>query len=206
MAITLLFLIAFALSFLGTLPPGLITLTITQTTISEGKSAGLRNGLGATIPEFIYTYVALIGIDFLLDHADIGHYIQWASVVIFLALGLWFWFAKPPQIGQVKVEANHHKFFLRGLTAGFFNFLIIPFWVVVVGWLRANGYVIDGHPVFLGFSLAGALGAFVAFVLYVELGAAILRRFQEMAVYVNKVIGGLFLLLFAYQLWEILNS
>jgi threonine/homoserine/homoserine lactone efflux protein len=206
MAITLLFLIAFALSFLGTLPPGLITLTITQTTISEGKSAGLRNGIGATIPEFIYTYVALVGIDFLLDHADISRYIQLASVVIFLALGLWFWLAKPPEIRAVQVEANHRKFFLRGLTAGFFNFLIIPFWVVVVGWLRANGYVIDGHPVFLGFSLAGAAGALLAFVLYVELGAVILRRFQEVAVYVNRIIGGLFLLLFAYQLWEIISS
>jgi threonine/homoserine/homoserine lactone efflux protein len=203
MTITLLFLIAFALSFIGTLPPGLITLTITQTTISEGKSAGFRNALGATIPEFIYTYVALIGIDFLLDHADIGHYIQWASVFIFLALGLWFWFAKPPEIGKVQVEANHRKFFLRGLTAGFFNFLIVPFWVVVVGWLRANGYVIDGQSVFLGFSLSGALGALLAFVLYIELGGMILRRFQTVAVYVNRIIGGLFLGLFAYQLWEL---
>jgi threonine/homoserine/homoserine lactone efflux protein len=191
MTFTILFLIAFTLSFVGTLPPGLITLTITQTTISEGKSAGLRNGLGATIPEFLYTYVALIGIDFLLDHADISYYIQWASVVIFLALGLWFWFAKPSEIREVQVKANHRKFFLRGLTAGFFNFLIVPFWVVVVGWLRANGY---------------ALGALLAFVLYVELGAVILRRFQEVAAYVNKIIGGLFLLLFAYQLWELVGA
>jgi len=203
MATTLLFLIAFALSFLGTLPPGLITLTITQTTISEGKSAGFKNALGATIPEFLYTYLALIGIDFLLDHADVGHYIQWASVVVFLTLGLWFWFAKPPEMGKVAVAANHRKFFLRGLTAGFFNFLIVPFWVVVVGWLRANGYVIDGQQVFLGFSLAGALGAFLAFVLYIGLGAVILRRFQTAAVYVNRVVGGLFLGLFAYQLWEL---
>jgi threonine/homoserine/homoserine lactone efflux protein len=206
MTITLLFLIAFALSFIGTLPPGLITLTITQTTISEGKSAGFRNALGAIIPEFIYTYVALIGIDFLLDHADIGHYIQWASVFIFLALGLWFWFAKPPEISKVKVEANHRKFFLRGLTAGFFNFLIVPFWVVVVGWLRSNGYVIDGQPVFLGFSLAGAFGALLAFVLYIELGGMILRRFKTVAVYVNRIIGGLFLALFAYQLWELFSA
>ncbi|MFK8161709.1 MAG: LysE family transporter [Lewinella sp.] len=203
MATTLLLLIGFFLSFLGTLPPGLITLTITQTTISEGKSAGFKNALGATIPEFLYTYVALVGIDFLLDHADIGRYIQWASVVVFLALGLWFWFAKPPEIGTVPVVANHRKFFLRGLTAGFFNFLIVPFWVVVVGWLRANDYVIDGQQVFLGFSLAGALGAFLAFVLYIELGAVILRRFQTAAVYVNRVVGGLFLGLFAYQLWEL---
>jgi threonine/homoserine/homoserine lactone efflux protein len=203
MTTTLLFLVAFALSFAGTLPPGLITLTITQTTISEGKSAAFRNALGATIPEFIYTYLALIGIDFLLDHADIGHYIQWASVFIFLALGLWFWIAKPPEIGKVQVEANHRKFFLRGVTAGFFNFLIVPFWVVVVGWMRANGYVIDGHPTFLGISLAGALGALLAFVLYIELGGVILRRFQTVAVYVNRIIGGLFLVLFAYQLWEL---
>lgn len=199
-------LLALFISFVGTLPPGLITLTITQTTIEEGKKAAWLTSLGATIPEFIYTYIALIGANFLLQNEAIGYYIQVASAVLFLTLGVYFWLAKPKVKGEkASVDANHGKFFQRGLAAGFFNFLIVPFWLFVVVWLRSNGYVVEGHLTYALFSLAGALGAFGAFLLYIELGGWIVKKFASTERYFNRGIGTVFLVLALYQVYEVLN-
>lgn len=202
----LLFLIAFLISAAGTLPPGLITLTITQTAIKEGRAAGLQSSFGATIPEFLYTYLALIGADFLLRNANISYYIQVVSAVLFFGLGLWFWLTAPKALKTTNDGPLPSKrFFQRGLVAGFFNFLIIPFWLFIIVWLRANGYVIAGQVNFLLFSVAGALGAFCAFLLYLAIGAFILRKFQTVEKHLNKLIGSIFLLLFAYQVWEVIG-
>ncbi|MEM9260358.1 MAG: LysE family transporter [Bacteroidota bacterium] len=202
----LLFFIAFLISAVGTLPPGLITLTITQTTIKEGRRAGLQSALGATIPEFIYTYLALIGADFLLRNADISYYIQLASAILFFGLGIWFWLISPKSQKTTNTEViPSRRFFQRGLAAGFFNFLIIPFWLFIIVWLRANGYVITKQAEFLLFATAGALGALCAFLLYLEIGGFILRKFRSVERHLNKAIGSIFLLLCAFQVWEVIG-
>lgn len=204
MSLLLLFFLALAISAVGTLPPGLITLTIVQTTVQEGKKAGLLNALGATIPEFIYTYLALVGADVLFKDAALNYYIQLASVVVFFVLALWFWFTKPKDFtSPAEVKANRHKYFLRGVAAGFFNFLIVPFWLFVIVWLQANELVVTGRPAILLFSLGAALGALLVFLLYMEAGNWLLKKIAAVRQYTNKAIGLFFFLLFVHQLWQV---
>ena len=54
------FIIAFFLSALGTIPIGLITLTIAQKTLEKGKVAGWQIAMGATVIEFVYTLIACL--------------------------------------------------------------------------------------------------------------------------------------------------
>lgn len=206
MSLILLFLLALLISAVGTLPPGLITLTIVQTTVQQGKKAGMLNALGATIPEFLYTYLALIGAEMLFQDAALNYYIQVASVVVFLVLALWFWLTKPNDLTSPStVIASRRKFFLRGVVAGFFNFLIVPFWLFIIVWLQANDLVVEGQPAILLFSLGAALGALFVFVLYAEAGSWLLRKITAVRQHINKAIGLFFFLLFAYQLWEVVG-
>jgi threonine/homoserine/homoserine lactone efflux protein len=206
MSLLVLFFLALLISAVGTLPPGLITLTIVQTTVQEGKKAGMLNALGASIPEFIYAYIVLAGAETLRQNATLDYYIQLASVIIFLVLALWFWFSKQKELtSEPAVTAARRKFFLRGVAAGFFNFLIVPFWLFIIVWLQANDFTVEGQPTIILFSLGAALGALLVFTVYIEAGAWLLKKFAEAGKYINKTVGVLFFLLFSYQLWQVIG-
>lgn len=64
MNITLYFVTTFIISALGSLLVGLITLMITQRTMEASKKAGYMLSFGATLIEFVYTYIALYGLIF----------------------------------------------------------------------------------------------------------------------------------------------
>lgn len=204
MSLFLLFCIAVLISAVGTLPPGLITLTIVQTTVQEGKKAGLLNAMGATVPEFFYTYLALVAADLLLDNLTLTHYIKISALVVFLALALWFWLVQPAdETSEKVVVAARYQYFIKGMAAGFFNFLIVPFWLFIIVWLQANGVELKGQAGILFFSFGGALGAFFVFFLYIELGHFLLKRISSVRRYINKSVAVIFFLLFLYQVWEV---
>ena len=94
MNLILYFSIALVLSFLGSLPIGLITLTITQKTIQNGRHSGLMIALGATIMEFIYAFIALLSLDLFTQNTSTRNYIKIFATAIFLALGFYFLWKK----------------------------------------------------------------------------------------------------------------
>jgi hypothetical protein len=85
---------ALFLSFLGSLPIGLITLTITQKTIQNGRHSGLMIALGATIMEFVYAFIALLSLDLFTQNTSTRNYIKIFATAIFLALGFYFLWKK----------------------------------------------------------------------------------------------------------------
>ena len=94
MNIIIYFLIGLVLSFLGSIPIGLITLTITQKTIEKGRISGLMIALGATVMEFVYTFIALISLDFFSNNETIGNYIKMFATVLFLGMGVFYFLKK----------------------------------------------------------------------------------------------------------------
>ena len=112
--IILYFIIGLVLSFLGSIPIGLITLTITQRTIEKGRTSGLMIALGATIMEFVYTFIALISLDFFSNNDMIGQYIKIFATVLFLGMGAYYFFKK--NTASLKPVPTYDYFdFLRGV-------------------------------------------------------------------------------------------
>lgn len=194
------FFTAFGLSALGSIPPGLITLTIMQRTIHAGRKAGLMVALGASIPEFVYAYVAMISLRFFQENIAIEQGIQGFATVVFLALGSYYLLkeSKPPQL-EVSPQKNRRNF-IQGLWSGVVNMLIIPFWIFIGSWLSTYDFVFSDSFLVVVFSLGAALGAFVVFLMYAELGNFLLRRLGDIVRYTNKAVGLIFLGLGFYQL------
>lgn len=204
MNLVLYFFIAFGLSFLGTLPIGLITLSITQRTIQNGKRSGVMIALGATIMEFIYTVVALISLDFFSQNNDTSNYIKYAATFIFLALGIYYIFKKNNTTPNAKSTAYNYLDFFRGIIVGAMNMLIIPFWVFLGLWLRSHGFIFDQHLTITVFSLGAALGALLAFGGYILLSDYVNKKSELINRYTNKAVGLLFLGLAIFQLIQLL--
>ena len=199
MNLILYFSIALVLSFLGSLPIGLITLTITQKTIQNGRHSGLMIALGATIMEFVYAFIALLSLDLFTQNTSIGNYIKIFATAIFLAMGFYFLWKKNST--EVRPTAAYNYLdFLRGFIVGSMNLLIVPFWIFLGIWLKANGVSFKNNFDILIFSSGAALGALLAFFGYILLSEFIVKRTKKINQYTNKAVGILFLGLGIFQL------
>ena len=192
------FTIALVLSFLGSIPTGLITLTITQQTIEKGRQAGIMISLGAVIMEFIYTYIALISLEFFAEETIIGTYIKIFTIFLFTGLGIYFLIKKNNP--EIEHSSSYDYFdFLRGIVVGMMNVLIIPFWIILGIWLQSNGILFEESSFIISFSLGSAIGALIAFLGYVWFSEWIVQKIKKINLYINKAIGILFLSLGMFQ-------
>ena len=193
------FFIAFFLSALGSTPIGMITLKVTEKTIHDGFRSGVMVALGATVIEFLYTYIALSSTDFFLDNVNINSTINLIAMVVFFGLGFYHIFKKSKVVLNHSGEYKTFDFF-KGLILASMNMLIIPFWIFLVIWLKNYGVELSTNFEQLIFSAGAAFGALIIFLLYVRLGKFIATRIQKVAFYTNKLVGSLFLMLGIYQL------
>ncbi len=191
MTLTATFIVALVLSFIGSMPTGLITLSIIQRTVEKGIKSGLMVSLGAVIPEFIYTAVALFMMQALAGDIPYNRWIQGGSAALFLFLGIYYFVKKPVQ--RTAVGPHIYRDFVRGVVVGFLNMLIVPYWVFVVAWLQGNGYPLEAKGSIWIFSAGAALGAWMVFVLYTYGSQYLADRIGAVRQYTNKGVGAIFL-------------
>lgn len=198
----LLFFAGFGLSLMGSLPPGLISLTVAQSAIARGLAAGLAVALGAAFVEFFQAWAAVLLTDWFLSHPTAEQAFQWAAMPIFLALGIHLlFFAKPQMAVGPVAPAPLPRFFAKGMFVSAFNLLAVPYWFVFCAWLRVEGYWQTGWSAVLVFSLGVSFGAAFALGLYAWLGRVVVRRAGDWARFANGFIGLIFLGLGLKLLW-----
>ena len=197
------FLLAFIISAVGSIPPGLITLSILRRSVNSGRRDALWVSAGALFPELAYTYVALVGYRYLQQHQFVEHQIQQLATGVFLVFGAYYLLKKRSAdmaLPQDKQERVHTTNLGRGLGIGLLNMLIVPFWVIVAGWLGKYGYTFENVALVTSFCLGAAAGAGLVFWAYVELGNWLVQRLGRIDYYTNKAVGGIFLGLGLLQL------
>ena len=202
MNIALYFIISFIISAIGSLPTGLITLTIMQRTLEAGKKAGYMLSFGATVMEFVYTYIALYGLTFFQESVATNYYMQVFATVVFFGFGFYNFFkeSNPPT-----TPSNDYDYFDfgRGFLVATMNVLIIPFWLFIALWLGNYEFTFDTQTNIIVFSIGSALGALAVFIGYAELGHYILARIGKIVKYTNKIVGVIFVILGFYQLSQL---
>ena len=203
MTVGFLFIVALFLSFLTSLPLGLITLNVVQKTIQDGRKSGIALSLGATLIEFVYTYIALISLDLFEKNAELSSGIELIAILSFFAMGFYFLWKKQKKQTSLNTEYNSLDF-LQGVLIGAMNVLIVPFWIIVAIWLIGQGMVLEGQAAIISFALGSAIGAFFAFWGYVYVSERIVEKMDSIARYTDKVIGLLFLGLGFFQLGQLL--
>jgi len=191
------------ISFLGTLPIGLITLTIAQRTITQGKNAGMKVALGATIMEFVYTFIAVKALDFFNENVHLNQSIKIVSAFLFLIVGLYLLFKKPKKEIEIKGKESY-KNFIAGLIVGTMNFLIVPFWIFFGLLLESYGMAFEDYSKLVVFSIGSALGALLGFILYIWFSAVIKEKLTAVTKYTNKIFGILFLILSLVQFLQLI--
>ena len=200
----LLFFAGLFLSLTGSLPPGLISLSVSQTSINRGFTAAVVLGLGAAFAEFFQAWSAALLTGWFMEHPAVSKGFQWASMPIFFILGIYFiFFSKPPSPPSLVSPPSLYLQFAKGIAISVFNLLAIPYWVVYCGWLRTEGWWTDAPGANPVFSLGVTIGTSVSLILYAWLGQIILKRSKTIARYIDTFIGVLFILLGLKSLYTV---
>ncbi len=195
-----LLLAGFVLSLLGSLPPGLINLSVAYIAIRRSFIAAMVLGTGAAFAEYFQALaaVALVGVMPAFKAA-----FEWVAAVVFLSLGIYllFWPQKPRQPGEID-DVSLKSYFNKGVLISIFNLLAIPYWVTYCSWLQAQGWWSDNIYDMLIFAAGVSTGTVGAFGLYAWFSTRILQQVNNIARIANLVIGITFLALAAKLLFQ----
>lgn len=195
-----LFTVGFVCSYLGSIPPGVINISVLQYGLHGHQKLGLRFGLAASLVEFVYAAGTVRFHLFLAQHETFTENFELISAIVLVTLGI-VSLANSHRAPSAKATAESPRAFRKGLLIGLANPIVIPFWLGVTAYLQShNIIVISGYDLFV--YVAGiSAGTFMLMATVVYLS----RRFQrvvENRKVVNRIPGIVLLALGLYSFYN----
>lgn len=153
------FLMAFVFSFLGSIPPGTLNLTVLRLGLEHKINIAWRFALAAALIEYPYAWLALLFEDWITSSPVIVNNFKLISAIVMITLGVLTIRAalKPAaDVGSVRESG-----FRKGLVLSILNPLALPFWIGITAYLKSQGWIAlssnrEIHSYLFGISL-GAL-------------------------------------------------
>lgn len=186
------FFIILIIGYLGTIPFGPVNLSVAKTCIDRSFRSAFMFSLAAAIVEIPQSYVALAfgpRVSQLIERSVLSNILV---VAVFFILGLIFFLRKPSQ--QEKAHGGRRDF-VRGFFLAMMNPQAIPFWVLVLTYLKSSQHIeLTTHmatQVVLAFFLGVAGGKLLALLTYAHLSQIIVRRASFISLWMNKIIGSI---------------
>ena len=203
----LLFCFGLILSVVGSVPPGLISASVTHIAVFKGLGPALMVAAGAATGEFFQAWLAVAASDWLLAHPGVASGLETAAAAVFGGLALYFGFwAKTTAHHPEKIPQKGHFYFGQGVILSVFNLLAIPYWLAYCTWLKAQGWWEAGLGATLAFSIGVTLGTFGVLYGYAHLGRWAERHVGVIGYYANKILGIIFLTLFLKSIYGVASN
>jgi threonine/homoserine/homoserine lactone efflux protein len=195
----------FLLSLFGSIPPGLISLSVAHAAMGRGWRAAMWMAGGAAGAEFFQAWAAVALTGWFLEHPGAERWFQWAAWPVFFALAAYLWFLAPlPAPPGALAPVSAARLAGRGVLISAFNLLAIPYWFAYCGWLQVSGWwprqTLEST---LTFSAGVALGTLAALGLYAGAAHFLVRHSDLAARRANRLIALIFALLGAKVLWDL---
>jgi threonine/homoserine/homoserine lactone efflux protein len=161
------FLLAFVFSFIGTIPPGTLNLSVLQLGLENKMNAAWRFSLAAALVEYPYAWLAVKFEKLLTSSPLVIENFERMGAFVMIVLGLLNLFSLRKQVVK-KVETKEYGF-AKGLVLGILNPLAMPYWIGITAYLKSQHWLAlssltDLHAYLFGVSL-GAL-AFLILTAY----------------------------------------
>lgn len=191
------FVIAFVLSFVGTIPPGTISLTVVQLGLDQRIGAAWRMALAASLVEYPYAWIAVEFQDLLTRSVELTKDFHLLSGIVMILLGLLN--LRSASRSAPRPGSFRESGFRRGIVLGLLNPLAIPFWVAITAYLKTYGWVNLSRPLYVHAYLSGvSAGTFVLLVLVAYLARRVVQYMGEKSA-IKKIPGAVLILLGIYS-------
>lgn len=190
--------IAFVFSFLGSIPPGTLNLTILQLGLEEKITIAWRFSLAAALVEYPYAWIAVRLSTVIQTSPLITDYFELIGAVVMTTLGvLNLYAAQKPASTASKFQQSG---FRRGILLSILNPLVLPFWVGITAYLQSQHWIdlssIKNLHVYL---LGVSLGALALLISVAYLAKKVARHFRN-NIWVRRIPGITLLMLGVYSL------
>ncbi|MBK8043091.1 MAG: LysE family transporter [Haliscomenobacter sp.] len=192
----LIFFLVFIIGYLGTMPFGPINLSVIDTAISRNFRSAFFFSLAAALVEIPQSLVALrfgLSVSQWIEESWVA---KTLAVLVFVGMGAMFFLKKPREEDK---KSSDQGDFLHGFVIAVMNPQAIPFWVVVLAYLKtAQQLTLTTHmalPLILAFLLGVGFGKLFALLTYARLSQLIIARLSFVGLWMNKIIGSILIAL-----------
>ncbi len=195
--------VAFVVSYVGSIPPGTINVSVMQLAIQRRRRAAIFLAFAASAVEFVYAGFTVQFHILLTSNPTLSIYFKIITSLALIILGLWNILSKmTSESVMVKGEKGRHGF-LRGVLLGIFNPMTIPFWLAITTYLENDNLVSVQGFCFWLYLIGLAAGTFCLLLTVNALGNKFTRVADNQFV-VHKVPGIMLLGIGVYFLLKLL--
>jgi threonine/homoserine/homoserine lactone efflux protein len=191
------FLAGLLVSFLGTLPPGILNVTVTRVTLQQGRKAAFWFVLACGLVEWGYSYLAVLITQLVVENGFIRYLTDGLTVAVLLIMGLYY-LRKP--VAQPRASRSDAAPFRLGVGLSLLNLAAFPFWTIYTTLLIQKGWVSLMHPPDLFIYVTGiALGTLAGLWVFVWLSSRIRLLLTNYTHRIDQITGLLLVGLAAVQ-------
>ncbi|MEM6722931.1 MAG: LysE family transporter [Bacteroidota bacterium] len=201
MTIAIHLLSGFILSFIGSLPLGVINLSVAETTVNKGVKPAIWLSIGAALIEFLQAFIAVKFTNLFNDNPSLTDTIQYLAIPLFIGLSIYYFRQEPAVPGQKQTLSEGRAFF-KGVFLSVINLLAIPYWIFYGTYLAGKGLLYRQDIYLLLFSAGVMLGTFTLLMLYCRLSLLVVNKIQRAAALSYQFLGYVFL---AFALYQVVN-
>lgn len=178
------------ISFLGSLPPGTMTIAATYISAGQGAEAGFIYAAGSMLAEILVVRFALSAMDHIAGKHKLFFILEIITALVLVAMTIaCFYFATQiNEIVSTKEDSFLHPF-VSGFLLSIINPIHIPFWL---GWsiVLMNRNVLQVQPVQYNWYVIGiGIGSMLGFTIFIFGGELLLNIFRENQNIIFVVIG-----------------
>jgi threonine/homoserine/homoserine lactone efflux protein len=185
------FLVGFITSFIGSIPPGTLNLSVLQLGLEGKTKIALRFALAVAIIEYPYAWIAVQFEYWITSTPTVVDNFQLITAIVMTSLGIL------SLITARKATSLSTRFsesgFRRGIVLSILNPMAIPFWVAVTAYFKANGWIhLNSAGVLHTYIFATSAGAMALLAVFVFLAKRVAHYVKDSILV--KLIPGIILL------------
>jgi threonine/homoserine/homoserine lactone efflux protein len=203
--------LGFTSSFIGTLPLGMLNLTVLQLSLANRQKQAIAFSLGATVIEFAQILMTLLGMNVLLAIPQLSNIFSVISIPILIYLAIQNFKkgtntegSNPAEESGLRGQLSTKSTFYQGIVLGFANVVVYPFWLLWGNVFVQNGWLTPSPIAYFYFSFAAAIGTFGAFLFFILIGKILWKRLTKLQSVIDKLIAFTFLGFAAFQFYTVL--
>lgn len=193
MSLLVLFLVVFGLSLLGSLPPGMISLSVSLNTLKAGLRSGTQVAVGAVLVEWVQAFISVRFAFLFTVHPEYETMLLWVSMIIFTGLAIYHLFFTSYGEQKSPKGDSFKNNFIKGVCISSANVMVFPYWIFYSTYLGTQGWMNASLGDTLVCCTAVSFGSFTALWAYGLFADKVLSKVENIRKIANKVVGFLFL-------------
>jgi len=194
------------LSLLGSLPPGMISLSVAQASVRKGLRPAIMMAIGASLVEVLQARISFQFGELFGEMDGLKTGFNILAAVIFGCLGSYFMVQKPTAPKPNAKAIGNSFALLSGAWVSSLNVLAFPYWIFYGTYLEMQGLSASTDLARWSLSLGVGIGTFGVLGLYAVAGQKLTARLPVVAQSTHRIVGGMLLGLSLIQIISLLPT